>query len=92
MKRKLFFVVLMLLILLVQSVQSMSSSNYKLDWFTPLTGSGGSASSPIYSISFTVGQTVNKTSTSPLYSAHMGYWAGIMTWFEVFIPVILKGQ
>ena len=41
MKRAIFLLVLVALLLLTGSVLAMSSDNYRLDWFTPLTGSGG---------------------------------------------------
>ena len=45
----------------------MSSANYRLDWFVPLTGSGGAASSANYAANFTVGQTAIGGSTSTNY-------------------------
>jgi hypothetical protein len=78
MKLRILLLTIVLLLLLVHGADGMSSANYRLDWFTPLTGSGGPASSAAYSINFTVGQTASHTSSSPLYRIQTGYWAGVI--------------
>jgi hypothetical protein len=78
------------LLLLAQGALAMSSPGYRLEWFPPLTGGGGTAQSANYSIQFTVGQTVDTASASPLYQAQMGYWAGIAPEYRVMMPAIYK--
>lgn len=82
--------VLFVLWLLAGSALAMSSSSYRLDWFTPLTGSGGAASSPSYAINFTVGQTAIGASSSASYGVGLGYWYGAVVQYKVFLPIVLR--
>ncbi len=93
MRKRLTVAIVVLLsgLLLVQIAVAMSSTNYKLDWFTPLTGSGGGAmSSANYAVNFTVGQTASGTSISTNYEAGLGYWHGVERSYRVYLPLILK--
>ncbi len=59
MKRITFLMTLVVLLLLASGALAMSSANYRLNWFTPMTGNGGDEiSSANYAANFTVGQTV----------------------------------
>jgi len=79
------------ILLLAGSVLAMSSTNYRLDWFTPMTGGGGApASSASYAVNLTVGQTVIGASSSANYGAGLGYWYGAVAQFRIFLPVVLK--
>ena len=90
MKRKVILLTLAVLLLLTSSVLAMFSTNYRLDWFTPLTGGGGGASnSTNYAVNFTVGQSVIGTSSSIHYGGCMGYWCGIRE-YRVFLPLVLR--
>ena len=92
-KRMLVTIIVVLLtgLLLAQAVLAMSSSNYKLDWFTPLTGGGGgSASSTHYAINLTVGQTATGASSSTNYKIGLGYWYGVGGFYQVYLPLIMK--
>ena len=91
MKRKVILSTLaVLLLLLTSSVLAMSSTNYRLDWFTPLTGGGGgAASSAHYAANFTVGQSAIGASTSTNYGGCLGYWCGIRK-YRVYLPLVLK--
>jgi hypothetical protein len=72
-------------------VLAMSSTNYRLDWITPLTGSGGgAASSDHYAINFTVGQTVIGTSDSSNYVGCLGYWCGGAAERRIYLPLVLR--
>jgi len=83
--------VLFVLCLLVGSALAMSSTNYRLDWFTPLTsGGGGAASSPNYAINFTVGQSAIGASSSASYNVGLGYWYGAVVQYKVFLPIVLR--
>jgi len=82
---------LTVILLLAGSVLAMSSTNYRLDWFTPMTGGGGApASSASYAVNFTVGQTAIGASSSANYGAGLGYWCGAVAQFRIFLPVVLK--
>ncbi len=82
--------VLLCILLLTTSVWAMSSTNYRLDWFTPLTGTGGSASSTNYGANFTVGQVAPGTYSSTNYDGCLGYWCGIAVGYNVYLPMVLR--
>ena len=91
--RKIIIVLAVLLCLfgLAGSALAMTSTNYRLDWFTPLTtNGGGSAASTHYAVNITIGQTARSLSTSTSYSAGLGYWYGVNGSFRVFLPLIMK--
>jgi len=79
------------ILLLAGSALAMSSTNYRLDWFTPMTGGGGApASSVSYAVNLTVGQTVIGASSSANYGVGLGYWYGAVAQFRIFLPVVLR--
>ena len=83
--------VLCALLLLANSVLAMSSTNYKLDWFVPLTGSGGNEmSSANYAVNLTIGQTAIGASTSTNYRVGLGYWYGLLSGRRLHLPLILR--
>ena len=91
MKRKAILFTLLLILLLAHGVQAMSSANFALDWFTPLTsGGGGPTSSANYAANFTIGQTTIGASSSPNYSTGLGYWYGIFQQFRIRLPLVVK--
>nr|HID13717.1 hypothetical protein [Anaerolineae bacterium] len=91
MKRKVILLALIALLLLTGSVLAMSSDNYRLDWFTPLTGGGGGPSSSTnYAVNFTVGQTAIGTSSSTNYGGCLGYWCGAGVEYKIFLPLVLR--
>jgi hypothetical protein len=93
MKTKLMITVgvLCALLLLANSALAMSSTNYKLDWFVPLTGSGGNEmSSTNYKAYVTIGQTAIGTSTSTNYRVGLGYWYGLLSGRRLHLPLILR--
>ena len=70
---------------------AMSSTNYRLDWFTPLTsGGGGGMASASYAANITVGQTAIGESSSASYGTGLGFWYGILDWFKVYLPLVLR--
>ncbi|HRQ39943.1 MAG TPA: hypothetical protein PLD25_18700 [Chloroflexota bacterium] len=81
-------------LLLVIGVQAMSSANYQLNWFTPLTGSGGPANSAEYAADLTIGQSVIGQADSANYQAGLGYWVGIERGAgadrHIYLPVIIR--
>ncbi len=82
--------VLFVLCLLVGSALALSSANFRLDWFVPLVGGGGPASSTHYAINFTVGQTAIGASSSTHYAAGLGYWYGGARQYRIFLPLVLN--
>jgi hypothetical protein len=90
MKRTTILLALLIFFLLTSSALAMSSTNYKLDWFVPLTGGGGGpAASANYAVNFTVGQTAIGAPTSTNYGVGLGYWYGVMI-RNIFLPLIMR--
>ncbi len=72
---------------------AMTSSNYRLDWFTPGTsGGGGTSTSANYVAHFTVGQTAIGTMSSSNYQVNLGYWYGLVRIFRRFLPVVMEDK
>ena len=70
---------------------AMSSSGYRLEWYTPLTGAGGGASdSASYAGNFTVGQTAVNAGSSTSYVIGLGYWQGAWLPWLVRLLLILR--
>lgn len=98
MKRTTFLLTLAALLLLVSSALAMSSSNYRLDWFTPLTSnSGGDADSTNYAASLTVGQSLVGAASSANYAACLGYWCGDQANpsppdYNIYLPTVLRNS
>ena len=95
MRGVLILLTLAVLLLVAGGVLAMSSANYRLDWFTPLTGGGGGpANSTNYAANFTVGQSAIGFSASDNYTAGMGFWYGItgygITGCRIYLPLALK--
>jgi hypothetical protein len=83
--------VLFALLLLAGSALAMRSTNYWLDWYTPLTGGGGGpASSTNYAVNFTIGQTAISSASSSSYQACLGYWCGAVGQWRVYLPLVLR--
>ena len=90
MKRAALLLVLAAFLLLVGNALAMRSTNYWLDWYTPLTGGGGgTAGSTNYAVNFTVGQTASGASTSTNYRGCLGYWCGEVE-YQIFLPLVLR--
>ena len=92
MKRIATLLMLIIILLWVGSALAMSSTNYRLDWFTPITGGGGGpVSSTHYSANFTVGQTVVGSSVSEHYGSGLGYWYGLLSYIiRNSLPLVMK--
>ena len=92
MKHVMILSILMILLLVAGSALAMSSPNYRLDWFTPMTGGGGGpASSATYAANFTVGQTVIGASASENYGSGLGYWYGLLdNILRNLLPLVTK--
>jgi hypothetical protein len=80
------------LLLVTGTALAISSVNYRLDWFIPLTGGGGGpASSANYAVNFTVGQSATGSSASTNYAVGLGYWYGVVRQFiSIYLPLIFK--
>lgn len=91
---KRWFIILLCVLLgglvIVQMAAAMSSTHYRLDWFTPLTtGGGGATSSTHYAVNYTIGQIAPQASASVHYQTGLGYWAGIIS-YRLYLPIVLK--
>jgi hypothetical protein len=83
--------VLLILLLLAGGVLAMSSDNYRLDWFTLLTGGGGGrALSTNYAVGFTVGQAPIGAASSPSYGGCLGYWCGAGRQWRIHLPLLVR--
>jgi hypothetical protein len=83
--------ILVALLLLANRALAMSSPNYKMEWFVPVTGSGGSPlSSANYKAYVTIGQTAVGSSSSANYRAGLGYWYGLPDRGPLLLPLILR--
>ncbi len=79
------------LCLLASTVLAMSSANYRLDWFPPLTGGGGGpAASGSYAADLTVGQSAIGPSSSEYHQACLGYWCGMGGPWRLHLPLVLR--
>lgn len=82
---------LLLAVSLALGAVAMTSSNYRLDWYTPATSNGGGPiASSNYAVNFTVGQTVIGQSASSNYRADLGYWYGLVRIFRRFLPSVMN--
>ena len=91
MKQKAILLAVVVSLVLAGSALAMSSTNYRLDWFTPLTsGGGGAASSTNYAVNLTIGQAAIGGSSSANYQAGLGYWYGAVVGYKVYLPLVLR--
>ena len=78
-------------LLLAGVALAMDSDNYRLDWFTPLTGGGGgAASSTNYAVNLTVGQSAIGASSGTDYEGCLGYWCGAAIEHRVYLPLVVR--
>lgn len=88
-KRIILILVLAACLLLTHSASAISSPSYVIDWIVPLSGGGGSASSPNYAVNLTIGQTVTGLSGSANFQAGWGFWHDVrQTLWELFLPLL----
>jgi hypothetical protein len=93
MKQTALLLALVVLLLLTGVALAMSSDNYRLDWFAPLTSSGGGeASSSNYIVNLTVGQSAIGVSASTNYRGCLGYWCGVAVEYRVYLPLVLQND
>jgi hypothetical protein len=91
MKRIATLLLLSTLLVSVSSALAMSSTHYRLDWFTPLTsGGGGGMASASYAANLTVGQTAIGETSSASFGTGLGFWYGMLDWFKVYLPLVLR--
>jgi hypothetical protein len=80
-------------LVLTSVVLAMGSDNYRLDWFTPLTSSGGgSASSDSYAVDLAIGQSAAGSSAGAGYVACLGYWCGTAIEHKIYLPLVLRNH
>jgi hypothetical protein len=91
MKRIAFILALVVLLLLLATpAMAMNSTNYRVDWNVPLTGSGGPSSSSHYAVHLTIGQSANGAQQSTHYQAGLGFWYGSLIDFRTALPLVRK--
>ena len=84
-------ILIVFLLLLAGSALAMYSTNYRLDWFTPLTGNGGvELYSTNYAAHFTVGQTAVGAASSTNYEGCLGYWCGVPAEHRIYLPMVMR--
>ena len=84
-------IVLLCALVVAGNALAMRSDNYRLDWFTPLTGGGGGpAASDHYAANVTVGQTAIGLASSANYGAGLGYWYGTAGGYKIYLPLVLR--
>jgi hypothetical protein len=91
-KRTTAILVAVTALLLVGSVLSlaMSSTHFRLDWFTPGTSGGGPLTSAHYAANLTVGQSAVGALSSAHYQACMGYWCGVPVPSWIYLPLVMR--
>lgn len=89
MKRMAILLALIIVLLLAGRALAMSSENFRLDWFPPLTGSGGTASSSNYITNFTVGQNAIGFTYGTQYDGCLGYWCHILQ-YRLHLPLVRR--
>lgn len=94
--RRIAIPLLLVLLLLAGRALAMSSENFRLDWFVPLTGGGGGpAASAHYAVNFTVGQSAVGASSSTDYGVGLGYWCGVAgatgVQYRIYLPLVMRG-
>lgn len=91
MKRiKIILILVACLLLITTTGLAMGSTNYTLNWYTPLTGGGGGPSaSTNYAMNMTVGQSVIGSAASTNYKTGLGYWTGLVD-YRTMIPVVRR--
>ena len=84
-------IVVVLAWLLTANALAMSSTNYRLDWLVPNSGSGGGqSSSPSYAVNFTVGQVAAGSASSTHYQAGLGFWYITIAQYVIELPLVLR--
>ena len=74
-------------------VLAMSSTNYRLDWYVPLTGGGGGpVTSANYAANFTVGQSLVGPGQSDSYAVCLGYWCSAPAQYRIYLPLGLRNS
>jgi len=93
MRRTTILLALAALLSLTGGVLAMFSANYRVDWFTPLSGGGGGpANSANYAVNLTVGQAVIGASSSANYGGGLGYWYGAAAQYRIYLPLLLRND
>ncbi|MGC9335591.1 MAG: hypothetical protein ACP5JJ_15680 [Anaerolineae bacterium] len=96
MKRTTGILAAAIFLLLMGSVLSlaMSSTHFRLDWFTPGTsgGGGGPVTSGHYAANLTIGQSAVGTLSSAHYQACLGYWCGVPVPNWIYLPLVMRNE
>jgi hypothetical protein len=91
MKKISLLLIILILVVLFGSALAMESSNFQLDWFTPMSGAGGQAVSSLnYNLNFTIGQSTVANLSSPSFQTCLGYWCEAGNVYTVSLPLMRK--
>jgi hypothetical protein len=96
MKFKILLLAVILLLVLGDRVMAMSSANYRLDWFTPMTtGAGGSVSSSNYAVDFVAGEAASGILSNPETRVCLGFpcfeYRGEIPWaYKIYLPLSVR--
>jgi hypothetical protein len=86
-------------LLVASGALAMSSANFRLDWFVPLSGGGSpERASANYAAYVTYGQSAIRSGASANYQAGLGFWHGILEadieppppLFTTQLPMLIK--
>ena len=84
--------ILLLLLLAVTLTVAMTSTQYRLDWFTPLESSGGGVSSSAhYTVHYTTGQLGSGAQQGTSYRVGLGFWqeSSLVEW-HILLPIVQR--
>ncbi len=70
---------------------AMASDSYRLDWFTPLTGTGMSAQSTHYGVDLSIGQAAIGTASSTNRGVCLGYWC-VAARYTLYLPLVVRNH
>ncbi len=94
--RFLLGVALVILVLLLLSQIWLASAaaqtgGYGVSGWT-VDGGGGSSAGEAYVLSGTIGQPDAGTLSGSSYSLQGGFWAGVVSIFQIYLPILLRGS
>ncbi len=86
----LLFVVLLLLAV-VPSSSAQSGSGYNLSWNVIASGGTTFSSGDNYTLGATLGQAAPGSLSGGNYALSGGFWNGVITNYDVYLPIVLRG-
>ena len=91
MKRLIILIPTILILLLGAAIShAQSGSGYDLTWNTIDGGGGMFSTGGVYSLGGTISQPDAGSMSGGLYTLVGGFWGGITTRYNIYLPLILK--